>query len=313
MNSLAYALRRLLQAVPTLIGITVLVFFMIHLVPGDPARAMLGPKATPSLLAELHHKWGLDRPLWNQYVLFVRRLAHGSLGQSFVYHAPATTLILQRLGATLFLIGLGTLFTVIVTIPLAIFAALNRDRFVDQVVRAIPLVGLGMPSFWVGIMLILLLSLKLHLFPVGGYGVGFRGHLSSMVLPALTVALGISPLTIRSLRASMLEVLEADFITTARSKGLSRQRLLLRHAVRNAIMPMITVLSVNVGYLIGGTVVIEQVFGLPGIGSLMLGAISNRDFALVQGITLVFAILVVLVNLITDIVHSQIDPRVRFG
>lgn len=307
-----YVLRRVLQAVPTVLGVTVLVFFMIHLVPGDPARAQLGPRATPELIAGLHHRWGLDQPLWDQYLLFMKRLVGGDLGDSFFYHAPATTLIAERIGATLFLVVLGTLLTVVLTIPLAIAAAVNRGKLADQIVRAVPLVGLGMPTFWIGIVLILVFALNLRWFPVGGYGEGFGGHLSSMFLPALTVAIAISPLTIRSLRASMLEVLEADYITTARAKGLGSRRIIVKHVLRNALLPTLTILSVNVGYLVGGAVIIEQVFAIPGIGSLMLDGISNRDFALVQGITLVFASLVVAVNLLTDISYSLIDPRVRF-
>lgn len=179
-------------------------------------------------------------------------------------------------------------------------------------VRAIPLVGLGMPSFWVGIMLIWVFGLRLRWFPVGGYGSGFTGHLHSMFLPSLTVAIAISPLLVRSLRASMLHVLESEYVTTARSKGLRRRQVLRRHVLRNAIIPTITVLGINIGFLVGGTLVIENVFALPGIGSLMLTAIFNRDFPVVQGVTLVFAILVVLVTLLTDVTYSLLDPRVRF-
>lgn len=300
------------MAVPAVIGVTVLVFFMIHLVPGDPAVAILGPRATPARVAVLHHQWGLDRPLWRQYILFMERTLHGNLGQSFFYHLPATTLIRERLACTLLLLVMATLFTVLITIPLAILAAMRRDGIVDNVVRMIPTFTLGMPSFWVGIMVIMLLAIRLPVFPVGGYGSTLSGHLYAMVLPALTIAVSIAPMTIRSLRASMIEVLQADYILTAKAKGVATRAVLVRHALRNALIPMITVLSVNIGWLVGGTVVIERVFALPGIGGLMLQAISNRDFALVQGITLVFAILVIVVYLIADISYSLIDPRVRF-
>ena len=289
------------MAVPAVIGVTVLVFFMIHLVPGDPAVAILGPRATPARVAVLHHQWGLDRPLWRQYILFMERTLHGNLGQSFFYHLPATTLIRERLACTLLLLVMATLFTVLITIPLAILAAMRRDGIVDNVVRMIPTFTLGMPSFWVGIMVIMLLAIRLPVFPVGGYGSTLSGHLYAMVLPALTIAVSIAPMTIRSLRASMIEVLQADYILTAKAKGVATRAVLVRHALRNALIPMITVLSVNIGWLVGGTVVIERVFALPGIGGLMLQAISNRDFALVQGITLVFAILVIVVYLIADI------------
>jgi len=311
MNIASYVIKRILLAIPTILGVTILVFFMIHLVPGDPAVTLLGPRATPDLIAKLHHAWGLDRPLLQQYLLYMGRLFHGDLGQSFFFQLPATTLIASRTGATVMLLVTATLFTVVVTIPLAILAAIKRDKTVDHVVRSVPIVTLGMPSFWVGIMLILLVSLRLGLLPVGGYGQNLPQHLQSVILPALTIALAISPMTIRSLRASMIDVLEADYILTARAKGASSGRVLFRHALRNALIPMITVLSVNIGWLVGGTVIIERVFAIPGIGGLMLDAIGNRDFALVQAITLVFAVFVIFVYLVTDVSYSLIDPRVR--
>jgi peptide/nickel transport system permease protein len=297
---------------PVAVGVTILVFFMIHLVPGDPARTMLGVRATNQSVAALHHRWGLDRPLVSQYLLFMGRLAHGDLGESLFYRVPTTVLILGRLPATVLLLLYAVVLSVLIAVPLATLAATNKDTVVDQVVRAIPLVGLGMPSFWVGIMLILFLGLDLHLFPVGGYGESLPGHLYSMVLPGLTIAIAISPLLIRSLRASMIAVLESEFVATARSKGISERRVLLRHVLRNAAIPAVTVLGVNIGFLVGGTLIIENVFALPGIGNLMIQAIFNRDFPVVQGVTLVFGVMVVLVNLLTDVVYSLLDPRVRF-
>jgi peptide/nickel transport system permease protein len=313
LDRFAYILRRLLQAIPVLLGVTVLVFFMIHLVPGDPARTMLGVHATPKRVAALHHEWGLDRSVPEQYWLYLKRLLHGNLGTSLFYRVSTASLITGRLPVTLWLIGYGTVLSIVIAIPLAVIAASRKDAARDQVVRAVPLVGLGFPPFWLGIMLLLVFGLHLgRLFPVGGYGTGFFGHLHSMFLPALTVALGIAPILIRSLRASLLQVLESDYVTTARSKGISERRVLTRHALRNAVISTVAVLGVNIGFLIGGTVVIEQVFALPGIGQLMLNSILQRDFPIVQGVTLVFGILVVLVYLTTDVVHSLLDPRVRF-
>lgn len=308
----SYVFKRILLAVPTIFGVTILVFFMIHLVPGDPALTLLGPRATPELVARLHHVWGLDRPLFQQYLLFMGRLAHGNLGESIFYQLPARTLIAARMGVTLQLLLMATLFTVVITVPLAILAAIRRDKWLDHLVRSVPAITLGMPAFWVGIMLILVFGVRLGILPVGGYGVTFPQHIESLLLPALTIAVGISPMTIRSLRSSMIDVLEADYIRTAKAKGVAPTRVLVRHALRNALIPMITVLSVNIGWLVGGTVVVEHVFALPGIGGLMLDAIANRDFALVQAIALVFAVLVILVYLIADVSYSLIDPRVRF-
>jgi len=309
----AYILRRLLQAIPVVIGVTVIVFFMIHLVPGDPARTMLGVHATPRRVALLHHEWGLDRSLPAQYVLFMKRLLRGDLGTSLIYNVSAWSLIWGRLPVTLWLIGYGTVLAIVIAIPLSVLAASRKDAARDQIVRAVPLVGLGFPPFWLGIMLLLAFGLHLgRLFPVGGYGTGPIGHLHSMFLPALTVALGISPILIRSLRASLLQVLESDYITTARSKGISERRVLMRHALRNAVVSTVSVLGVNIGFLVGGTVVIEQVFAIPGIGQLMITSVFQRDFPIVQGVTLVFGIMVVLVYLTTDVLHSLLDPRVRF-
>jgi peptide/nickel transport system permease protein len=309
----AYILRRLLQAIPVLFGVTLLVFFMIHLVPGDPARTMLGVHATPARVAALHHEWGLDRSVPEQYWLYLKRVLHGNLGTSLFYRVSTASLITGRLPVTLWLISYGTVLSILIGLPLATLAATRKDRPTDQAVRAVPLVGLGFPPFWLGIMLLLAFGLHLgRLFPVGGYGSGFVGHLHSMFLPALTVALGISPLLIRSLRASLLQVLESDYVTTARSKGLSERRVLARHALRNAVVSTVAVLGVNIAFLVGATVVIEQVFALPGIGQLMLNSIFQRDFPVVQGVTLVFGIMVVLVYLATDVLHSLLDPRVTF-
>jgi peptide/nickel transport system permease protein len=312
MDRLSYVGRRLLQMVPVALGVTILVFFMVHLIPGDPARTMLGARATDQAVAQLRHEWGLDRPLMEQYWLFMKRLAQGDLGDSLFYDTPVLSLIFERVWPTVWLLAYATVLALLISVPLATLAATRKDGSVDQLVRAIPLFGLGMPPFWIGIVLILLLGLRVPLFPVGGYGDGFLGHLYSMFLPGLTVALFLTPILIRSLRASLLTVLESDYITTARSKGIPEWQVLLRHAVRNAIISTVTVLGVNIAFLIGGTLVVEKVFALPGIGALMVDSIFNRDFPVVQGVTLVFAVLVVLVYLITDVVHSLLDPRVRY-
>jgi peptide/nickel transport system permease protein len=305
--------RRLLQLVPVAVGVTIIVFFMIHLIPGDPARTILGIHATPPAIAELHREWGLDRPLISQYWLFLDRLGHANLGKSLIYGDTTTNLIVQRLPATLWLIVYAALIAVLISVPLAMIAATRKDGVRDHIVRAVPLLGLGMAPFWVGFLLIYGFAINIKLFPVGGYGSGFLGHLHYMFLPALTVAIALAPVVIRSLRASMLNVLGADYITTARSKGVPGPRLFVRHVLRNAVIPAVTVLGINIGFLIGGTVIIENVFAIPGIGQLMINSIFQRDFPVVQGVTLVFAVLVVLVNLLADITYAALDPRVSFG
>jgi peptide/nickel transport system permease protein len=304
--------RRLLQLIPVAFGVTLVAFLLIHLIPGDPARTVLGIHATPRAVAALDQEYGLHKSLPDQYWLFLDRLGHGNLGQSLFYGVPARTLIVDRIPATLWLLVYSTVIVILLSVPLAMIAASKKDGARDQVVRAVPLLGLGMPPFWVGIILVELFALKLRIFPVDGYGTGFAGHLKYMFLPSLTVAIGISPVIIRSLRASMLDVLGADFVVTARSKGVPGRRLFVRHVLRNAVIPTVTVLGLNIGFLVGNTVIIEQVFALPGVGGLMINSIFNRDFPVVQGVTLVFAVLVVTVNLIVDMTYARLDPRVRF-
>jgi peptide/nickel transport system permease protein len=309
-----YVARRVLALLPIALGVSVLVFLLIHLIPGDPAITILGNKATPQKVALLHHEWGLDKPLPAQYLKFLGRIVHGDLGTSLFYNVGAGSLVWQKLPVTLFLVAFGGLLSLVLAVPLALLAATRRDRLPDHLVRVVPLVGFGFPPFWVGIILLLIFSLHLgRAFPAGGYGHGFGGHIRAMFLPALTVALAFAPILIRSLRNALLEVLEADYITTARSKGLSERRVLIRHALRNAIISTVAVLAVNLAYLVGGTVIIEQVFDLPGVGQLMINSIFQRDFTVVQAVTLAFAVFVVLIYLVADVIHAMLDPRVRFG
>jgi len=307
-----YLLRRLAAILPVLAVVVTMVFLLIHLIPGDPAATILGIHATPKTVALLHQQWGLNRPLLSQYWLFLDRLLHGNLGQSLFYGASVSSLILSHLPPTLWLLTYGTVLTVLISVPLAVLAASRRDGIRDHVVRAVPLVGLGMPQFWLGFLLIYGFAISLRIFPVSGYGSGITGHLQSMFLPGLTVAFALTPVVIRSLRASMLNVLGAEYIVTARSKGVPSHRLYQRHVLRNAVIPAVTVLAINIGFLVGATVIIEQIFAIPGIGQLMINSIFQRDFPVVQGVTLVFGVMVVLVNLLADLAYAALDPRVRF-
>lgn len=313
MRHLAYVLRRLVGTLPVMFGITLIVFFMIHLVPGDPARTLLGIRATDSSVAALHKAFGLDKPVWQQYLDFLGRLAHGDLGTSFFYNTDVRGLVAGRLPATLWLLVAATVLSLLISVPLAVLAASRRGGTADQVIRAVPLVGLGMPAFWLGILLILFFSLKLKLFPVSGFGDSTLAHVQSIFLPGLTIALALTPILIRSLRTSMIAVLDSDYVVTARAKGLTPQRVIVGHTLRNAAVSSVTVLGVNIAYLVGSTLVIERVFALPGLGTLMLEAIFNRDFAVVQAVTLVFAVMVVAVNLLTDVAHAALDPRVHLS
>jgi peptide/nickel transport system permease protein len=312
MGRLSFVGHRLPQLIPVALGVSFLVFFMVHLIPGNPALTLLGIHATPQAITALDNQWGLNRPLIDQYWLFVDHLLHGNLGQSLVYKVPAASLIMARLPTTLLLLLYATILVVVISVPLAIVAASRQDGIRDHIVRVVPLVGLGMPAFWTGILLVYFFGVRIKLFPVGGYGSSFISHLHSLFLPGLTLAIAMAPIVIRSLRSSMLNVVGAEYVNTARSKGVPRGRLWVRHVLRNAVIPTVTVLGINVGFLIGGTLIVEDVFALPGIGNLMINAIFNRDFPVVQGVTLVFAVLVVLLNITTDTAYALLDPRVKF-
>ena len=305
-----YVVGRLAQLVFVALGVTVATFSLLHLVPGNPARTLLGARATPREVAVLTREWGLAKPLPVQYWDYLLRLLRGNLGTSVYYQSSVGSLIAHALPVTLAMLGLGALFAVCSAVPLALLAASHEGRAADHVVRAVPLFGLGMPPFWVGFVLLVAFALTIRALPAGGWGSGFGGHLASLVLPALTISAVTTPILVRSMRTSLVEVLNSDFVAAARAKGLSAGRVLFRHALRNTLVPAVSVLAVNLGYLLGGTVVIENVFGLPGVGNLMLTGILNRDFDIVQSVTLVYAVLVVMINLAADLAYAALDPRV---
>jgi peptide/nickel transport system permease protein len=303
---------RLLQMVPVVLGVTIITFFILRLIPGDPVVVMLGNHYTPRAAASLRAALGLNKPLWEQYLIFMSNLVHINLGTSIYYQLPVATLIGQRLPATLWLVGYAAVLALLISVPLATLSALRKDGIVDQVVRGTFLLTFAMPAFWVGLIFILVLSLHLHLFPVSGYGDGFAGHVWTLFLPSLTIALGFAAILIRTLRNSILVVLRADYLDTARAKGLGGGRILWRHILRNALLTTLTVFGVNLAYLIGGTVIIENVFAVPGLGQLLTSSIFTRDLSVVQGITLVFALFVVCISLLTDVIYAALDPRVAY-
>jgi peptide/nickel transport system permease protein len=302
--------RRLLQLIPVLFGITVITFFLLRLIPGDPALQILGQHYTPAGAKVVRHSLGLDEPLWRQYLLFLQHLFQGNLGDSITFKQSAGSVIAERLPPTLFLVAYAATLALLVSIPAGVISALRRGGIFDQTARITTLVGFAMPGFWLGIILILIFSVHLQLFPVNGYGNTFVQHLDHLFLPAVTIALGFSTIVIRTLRASTLAVLSSDYVDTARIKGISRFAVLRRHVLRNAIISVVVVFGINLAFLISGTVIIENVFGIPGVGRLLVDSVSTRDYPVVQGVTLIFAFLVVAVNLITDVVHASLDPRV---
>jgi peptide/nickel transport system permease protein len=311
MGERGWILRRLAQLMVVAVGVVVIVFFLVHMLPGDPARAVLGAAATPEAIDVLHEEWGLDEPLAQQLWLFFQRLVQGDLGDSLLFRQPVTDVIVERMGPTLWLIGLGSLLSIAIAVPLAVLGAVKKDTIFDHLSRAVPMLGFAMPPAWVGIMLVLIFSLNLGWFPVGGYGEGFAGHARAMFLPSLTAALILAPILIRSLRQSLIDSLESDYVDTARSKGFSEVQVVTRHALRNASISSVTITGLNVGILIGSTVVIERVFATPGVGALLVDAALSRDFPVVQGVTLVLAFAVLLVYLLTDLALLWLDPRLR--
>lgn len=308
----AYVLRRFAHMVPVLFLITLFVFFVVRLVPGDPAMVMLGQRATPERIAELNKALKLDRPIWTQYATFLQNLAKGDLGESVRRREPVRDMVLDRLQPTLFLSLYAMVLSVIITVPLATWAALRKGRLADQVIRVFVIVSLGMPGYWIGMMLLQFFSVRYKIFPVAGWGEGFFGHLESLFLPALSLALAISSLMIRSLRNSVVETLEADYVRTARAKGLAGNQVVVWHVLRNSALSTITILGINFCFLVGSTTIIETIFAIPGLGQLIVRAIFDRDYPVIQGVTLAIGILVLLVNLLTDLCYAILDPRVSF-
>lgn len=307
---LSYILGRLVQMVPVVLGVVLIAFLAIQLVPGDPVRIMLHGRATEEVIAAAHARLGLDQPVPVQFARFVWNALHGDLGTSIIQQAPVTAIVFERLGASLFLLTYSALIAVLLAVPLAIVSAARHGRPIDHAIRIGGMIGFAMPPFWMGLLLMLLFGLTLGLFPISGYGRGFLGHVVHLTLPSLTIALFLAPILIQSLRGSMLEVMTADYIEVARAKGLSERRILIKHVLRNALIPTITVLAVNIGWLLSGAVIVEYVFSIPGLGSLLVRAVGFRDYPVIQGLALVFAMLVVIVNLLADLAYMLVDRRV---
>jgi peptide/nickel transport system permease protein len=304
---------RLVHTLPVIIGITLAAFVLIHAVPGDPIRIMLGGKASQEHIDEVESQLGIDRPLPEQYVRFVVGIPQGDLGTSIILRRPVSSVIGERLGPTVLLLIYATLIAVVLALPLGIASALRRNRITDHSIRLLTLVAFAMPAFWLGLILIRSLALDLGAFPVSGYGDDFVDHLYHLTLPALTIGLFLSAMLVRSLRSSLGEVLSAEFIEAARARGLSDTRVVMKHALRNSLIATITVLAVNLGWLISSAVVIERVFDIPGLGQLLVESIYTRDFPTIQALTLVFGLLVIAINLLSDLAYALVDPRVRYS
>ena len=274
---------------------------------------MLGSHANPATVAQVRKQLGLDRPLPEQYLKFISGVVVGNLGQSITLNEPVRTLVGQRVVATFWLLAYSVFLTVIVGMPLAVWSAVRRDRWADQAIRLFTTTAFGMPTFWMGLVLALIVGLKLGWLPVGGYTNAFPGLFRSLTLPAITLALSLIAVVIRTLRSSMIEVLSSEYIEAARARGLTERRVVIRYGLRNSLGAMITVIAVNIGYLIGGTVVVETVFQIPGLGSLLVQSALQRDYTLVTALTLIAGVAVVAISLATDFIYALLDPRIRLS
>ncbi|MBI3126592.1 MAG: ABC transporter permease [Candidatus Tectomicrobia bacterium] len=311
-----YIVKRLVQMLPVLLGVTLTVFLILHLTPGDPAQVMLGPEATPESIAQLREELGLNRPIYVQYFLWLARVVQGDLGRSFAMKAPVGPLVWERFKATFILTVSGLAFSTVVGILAGLLAVMHLNSVFDRLVTALALFGVSMPVFWLGLMAILFFSLRLSWFPVSGMqdpsGGGAWDLLRHLVLPAVTMGTVSMGTVARFTRSSLLEVFGQDFIRTAKAKGVSPNAVLLRHTLRNAWIPVVTVVGLQLGYLLGGAVLTEKVFSWPGLGSLMLDAILQRDFPVIQGGVLLIAVVFVMVNLAVDVLYVYLDPRIQY-
>jgi len=313
---LTFTLSRITSAIPVIILVTLFAFLILFLTPGDPVRVMLGQEARAEDVQRVRTELGLDKPVPLQYLAFVARVATGDLGESYKYRRPVATMIFERLPVTIVLALSSLLVSILIAVPLGIIAALNRGKLADTLTMVAALFGVSAPSFWIALMLIFFFAYKINIFPATGLPpfseAGF-GVIMHLVLPAFSLAVISSGLLARIVRSSMLEVLSRDYMRTARAKGVARFAVVVKHGLRNALIPVITVIGLQLGGLLGGAVVTETVFALPGVGRMAVEAIQSRDIPLVQGIVLVLAVGIIVVNLLVDVMYGLIDPRVNNG
>jgi peptide/nickel transport system permease protein len=312
----AYILRRLLQLIPVILLSSFLVFMLLHLVPGDPAETVAGPDATPDVIAAVRHKMGLDRPLAVQYGIWLGNIARADLGNSYISKMPVIDLVGYAFPATIQLTLAALFLALAISLPLGVLASLKQASKLDLFVQGYTALGLGVPNFWLGILLILMFALILGILPPGGRIDPLQNPalgLKTLILPALTLGIQMSAVFTRFVRTAMLEVLHEDYVRTARAKGLQERVVVVRHALRSALVPVVTVVGLQFGRLLGGAVVVESVFAWPGVGRLIIQAVEQRDYTVVQAALLWLVLVFLLINLITDILYAFLDPRIRLG
>ena len=311
-----YVIRRLVQLIPTLLIVSFAVFMTIHLIPGDPASIVAGPNATDEQLEALTRQFGLDRPLGTRYIIWLGNVLKGDMGTSFLNKYPVTELIAQRIPATLELALAAALIAVVISFPLGILAALKPGSMIDFVSTLFASLSFAVPGFWLAILLILLFSLQFKLLPPSGrpeFGEQPVEHLKALIMPAVTLGLGIAAKLARYLRSSMLDVLDRDYVRTARAKGLGEQAVVMRHVLRNAMIPVITVFGLQTGDLLSGAIIVESIFAWPGIGRLTIQSIGWRDYSLLQANVLYIVLAFMLINLLTDLTYAFFDPRIHYN
>ena len=311
-----HILARLIALVPLLIALSIASFALVHVIPGDPALVMLGGEGTPQQAAELRKQLGLDRPLPVRYWEWLSRVVRGDLGESLYNKTRVVDELIWRFPTTLALVSLSFLISILIGVPAGLLSAVYRNTWIDHAARVLTLLSLSMPSFWLGLMLIILFSLKLNLLPIVGYTSVVTdpwNGLRFLILPSCALGTYLTALLARLVRSSVLEVLGQEYIRTARAKGLHERVVLFRHALRNALIPAVTVMGINMGILLGGSAVIETLFILPGVGQLVITALYNRDLPVIQGLILYISVLYVLINLVVDLLYTYLDPRLRFG
>jgi len=313
-----FALNRVLQSIPTLIGITFLSFVLLHIVPGGPAAVMLGDRATPQLIAQINRSLGLDKPLYVQYWTWVVKLLHGNLGYAYSYHQSVTSLILLNLPRTLALVLTSIVLSHILAIFIGVYQAVRRDRASDHGITVVTYLLYSMPTFWLGMILISIFALSLRILPAGGLTDPFAtnptlgNYLQHMILPSLVLILGTIPGWSRYVRSRMIETLVQDYIRTAHAKGLRSRTILMRHALKNSLLPLITLAGMSLPVLFSGALIIEMIFNYPGMGLLFWNAAQDRDYPVVLGIVIMVGVLTIVGNLLADIVYGIVDPRIKY-